>query len=138
MNPIQDLVNEFNKLPSWEDRYNRLIKIGKELPEMPNEFKTEDLKVKGCQSQVWLKADMNSNGTIIFQADSDAILVRGLIAVLLKVFSGRTPKEILDISPDFVKQMGFDANLSPSRANGLMAMIKQIKFYAIAYAHKSN
>ena len=155
--PIQQaLVKEFSSLPSWEDRYKRIIEMGKALPELPEKFKTEDLKVKGCQSQVWLVANLeNATGAshetdkaesesaeqpvrkvIEFQADSDALIVKGLIAILLKVYSGRTPKEILEIQPDFIAELGFGSNLSPSRANGLQAMVKQIKYYALAFSYK--
>ena len=109
---------------------------------MPDDLKVDDLKVKGCQSQVWLKADLrkdaNGEARVYFLADSDALIVKGLVAILLKVYSGRTPKEILDLSPDFIRELGFEANLSPSRANGLQAMIKQIKFYALAFSYKQE
>jgi len=133
------LIQEFSKISSWEGRYQRIIELGRQLPPMPEEFKIDDLKVKGCQSQVWLKADLrkdpnNSEARVYFIADSDALIVKGLVAILLKVYSGRTPKEILELSPDFIRELGFESNLSPSRANGLQAMIKQIKFYALAYS----
>ncbi len=116
--------------------------MGKSLPEFPEKLKTEDLKVKGCQSQVWLSAtlkeELNENSAslvkkIYFQADSDALIVKGLIAILLRVYSGRTPDEILALAPDFISELGFSSNLSPSRANGLQAMVKQIKYYALAF-----
>jgi len=124
---------EFSKLSSWEDRYKKIIALGKALPDLPEELRTEEAKVKGCQSQVWLHAKLNSRGEIEFQGDSDALLVKGLVALLLKIYSGSTPKEILTTPPDFLKAIGFEGNLSPSRANGLFSMIKQIRYYATAY-----
>jgi cysteine desulfuration protein SufE len=112
--------------------------MGRSLEQLPEEFKIEDLQVKGCQSQVWLKAELTSDGRIKFLADSDALIVKGLIAILLRIYSSHTPAEILAISPDFIGELGFATNLSPSRANGLVAMIKQIKFYALAYSAKGR
>lgn len=127
------LIADFEQLPDWETRYKRLIDWGKKLPPFPPELQLEDLKVKGCQSQVWLKADFQ-NGRISFRGDSDALLVKGLLALVLYVYSESTPQEILEISPDFIKKLGFASHLSPSRTNGLVSMIKQIKFYATAYS----
>ena len=112
-----------------------VIEIGKSLPELPDAKKTEDSKVKGCQSQVWMHAQVES-GKIVFEADSDALLVRGIVALLLRVYSNATPAEILGSAPDFVKEIGLESKLSPSRANGLFSMIKQMKFYAMAYQIK--
>ena len=128
----QQVVAEFSGLADWEDRYKKLIDLGKALPELPDEKKLEDYKVKGCQSQVWMHARLD-NGRVVFEADSDAILVRGLVALLLRVYSNATPAEILATPPDFVKEIGLESKLSPSRANGLFSMIKQIKFYAMAF-----
>jgi cysteine desulfuration protein SufE len=128
----ETLVSQFKDL-KWEDRYQLIIKIGKELDPLPENEKSEDLKVKGCQSQVWLKANLSPNGNLQFRADSDALIVRGLIALVLQVYSDRTPAEIIALAPDFVKDIGLDTHLSPSRANGLFAMIKQIKYYAVAF-----
>lgn len=128
----KQIVAEFSGLSDWEDRYKKLIELGKALPELPDSKKTEDSKVKGCQSQVWMHARLD-NGQIVFEADSDAILVRGLVALLLRVYSGATPAEILATPPDFVKEIGLESKLSPSRANGLFSMIKQMKYYAMAY-----
>lgn len=125
------LISEFKNL-GWESRYQLIIKKGKELAALPEAEKTEDLKVKGCQSQVWLKADF-TDGKIRFRADSDALIVKGLIAILLSVYSDETPETILAVPPDFIRELGLDTHLSPSRANGLFAMIKQIKYYAMAY-----
>ncbi|MEK6554121.1 MAG: SufE family protein [Bdellovibrionota bacterium] len=128
----QNLVEEFQKLTDWEARYKLIIEKGKKLAVFPENEKSEDLKVKGCQSQVWLKADL-VDGHIQFKGDSDAMIVKGLIALLLEVYSGGTPDEILSNPPDFIKKMGLDAYLSPSRANGLFSMAKQIQFYALAF-----
>lgn len=127
------VADEFAKLSSWEDRYKKIIALGKSLPDLPENLRTEDAKVKGCQSQVWLHAKLNDRGEIEFQGDSDALLVKGLVALLLKVYSGSTPEEILTTPPDFLKAIGFEGNLSPSRANGLFSMLKQIRYYAAAF-----
>src|SRR6185312_8956960 len=124
-----ELIQYFAKSESWEDRYQKIIAMGRALEPLPEEFKIDDLKVKGCQSQVWLKADMGADERVHFRADSDALIVKGLIAILLKIYSGKTPGEILETSPDFIAELGFATNLSPSRANGLVAMVKQIKYY---------
>lgn len=127
------IAAEFAKLNSWEDRYKKIISLGKELPDLPDSLRTEESKVKGCQSQVWLHAKLNAKNEIEFQGDSDALLVKGLVALLLKVYSGSTPEEIITTPPDFLKAIGFEGNLSPSRANGLFSMLKQIRYYATAY-----
>ena len=132
-----EIVAEFSGLTDWEDRYKKLIELGKALPELPESKKLEDFKVKGCQSQVWIHARME-DGRIIFEADSDAILVRGLVALLLRVYSNATPAEIMSTPPDFVKEIGLETKLSPSRANGLFSMIKQMKFYAMAFSLKAH
>lgn len=128
----QKVVEEFAGLSDWEQRYKKLIELGKSLPDLSDEKKTEDFKVKGCQSQVWMHARMD-DGRVFFEADSDALLVRGLVALLLKVYSGGTPEEILTVPPDFVREIGLESKLSPSRANGLFSMIKQMKYYAVAF-----
>jgi cysteine desulfuration protein SufE len=127
------LVEEFSGLATWEDRYKRIIERGKALGDLPEAMKDEKSKVRGCQSQVWLHASLNAQKEIIFQADSDALIVKGLIAVLLSVYSGLTPAEILAGPPQFLKDLGLEAHLSPNRANGLHAMIKQIVYYATAF-----
>jgi cysteine desulfuration protein SufE len=137
MNQIQarqeDIVTEFEALASWEDRYKKLIDMGRHLEEMPEQYKTEHNKVKGCQSQVWLFAQLNDEGGMLLFGDSDALLVKGLVAVLLRAYSGAKPEEILHTPPEFLKTLGFEGNLSPSRANGLHSMLKQIKFFATAF-----
>ena len=127
------LIEEFNALPNWEDRYKRLIELGKALPEMPAALHDEKFKVRGCQSQVWLHAELTPEKAVRFQADSDALIVKGLVAVLLMVYSNAKPEEILSASPQFLKDLGFEGHLSPSRANGLYAMLKQILYYAQAF-----
>lgn len=127
------LIEEFKNLGGWEDRYRLIISKGKALDALPENEKSEDLKVKGCQSQVWLKAQLSDDGRVHFRADSDAMIVKGLVAIVLDVYSGLTPAEILATPPQFVKELGLDSHLSPSRANGLNSMIKQIMFYAVAF-----
>lgn len=129
----EKLVAEFSALPSWEDRYKRLIDWGKKLAPLAPEFHDEKYKVRGCQSQVWLHADLNSEGLIEFQADSDAMIVKGLAALLVEAYSKATPREVLTASPEFLKQLGFESHLSPSRANGLYAMLRQMLYYAHAF-----
>lgn len=129
---IDFLKIEFGLLPDWEAKYLRLIEMGKALPPMEERLKTEQAKVKGCQSQVWLHAWL-AEGRLHLQGDSDAAIVKGLVALLISVYSDMTPKEVLATPPDFLEQLGFKAHLSPSRANGLYAMLKQIKLFAMAY-----
>jgi cysteine desulfuration protein SufE len=129
----KSIVREFEGLKDWEDRYKKIIELGKALPDLPPEKKLDDFKVKGCQSQVWMYARM-SDGKIFFEADSDALLVRGLVALLLRIYSDAKPSEVLSTPPDFVKELGFETKLSPSRANGLYSMIKQMKYYAMAFS----
>lgn len=128
----EKVIAQFHSLADWEDRYKKLIEIGKQLPELPSNKKNDDVLVKGCQSQVWMHARLE-NGRVIFEGDSDAILVRGLVALILEVYSNATPEEILATPPDFVKDIGLESKLSPSRANGVFSMIKQIKYYAMAF-----
>ena len=128
----QQIVKEFPSLTDWEDRYRKLIELGKKLPDLPDGKKTEDSRVKGCQSQVWMHARLE-DGKVLFEADSDALVVRGLVYMLLKVYSGAQPAEIVSTPPDFVKEIGLESKLSPSRANGLFSMIKQMKYYAMAF-----
>lgn len=134
---IQDkqnkLIQDFSALEQWEDRYKKIIDLGKSLPEMPEALKTEQNMVKGCQSQVWLHASLNDQGQMVLQGDSDALIVKGLVALLLQVYSGAAPADVLATPPEFLKALGFEGNLSPSRANGLHSMLKQIKLYATAF-----
>jgi len=126
------IVEEFEYLQEWDERYALIIKMGKELPPFPEELKNDKYKLNGCQSQVWINA-MLENDKVYFSAESDAMIVKGLIALLLKVYSGRTPVEILSSPPDFLKKIGIDSHLSPTRKNGLSAMLKQIQMFAFAF-----
>lgn len=126
-------IDDIKNTVSWEEKYKKIIEWGKKLAPYPEEFRDEKFKVKGCQSQVWLHAERATNGIVMFKADSDAILVKGLISVLLNVFSEKTPEEILNTPLEFVKEAGLDQHLTPSRTNGLFAMIKQIRSYAQAF-----
>lgn len=130
---IDKLKADFLGETDWESRYKRVIDLGKALPEIRPELKTETYKVKGCQSQVWLHAELDQEGRMQIMGDSDAMIVRGLVACLLKVYSGATPEEVLKTSPQFLSEMGFDTHLSASRANGLNSMVKQIYLYATAF-----
>lgn len=127
------LKQEFAALGDWEARYKLLIEKGKQLPELPKELYDEKFKVKGCQSQVWLHASLTPTGEIDFKGDSDALIVKGLVAVLLEAYSPATPDDVLAAKADFLKDLGFEGHLSPSRANGLYAMLKQILYYAQAF-----
>lgn len=124
-----EIVEEFSMLESWEDRYALLIDMGRELPPLPEEAKTDERLVKGCQSRVWLLA-RQENGKMIYEAESDALIVQGLIALLLRIFSGRTPDEVLAADTTFMDRIGLSRHLSPTRTNGLVSMIKHIRVYA--------
>lgn len=126
------VIQEFSQFTDWEDKYRHLIQMGKALPVFPSTFQTDDYKVNGCQSQVWLKADLDGD-RVVFLADSDAFIVKGLVALLLRIYSGQTPADILAFPPDFLKEIGLDQHLSQNRTNGLAAMVKKIKTYAIGY-----
>lgn len=132
----QELIDDFAFLSDWEQKYEYIIDLGKKLKGLPEEKKKEDILIKGCQSQVWLDAELR-DGKIFFLADSDGILPKGIISLLVGVYSGHTAEEILDSDFDFISKIGLQEFLSPSRANGLASMIKQIKFYAVAYQLKS-
>ena len=132
----QELIDDFAFLSDWEQKYEYIIDLGKELKGLPEEKKQEDILIKGCQSQVWLDAELR-DGKIFFLADSDGILPKGIISLLVGVYSGHTAEEILAADFDFISKIGLQEFLSPSRANGLASMIKQIKFYAVAYQLKS-
>ena len=121
----------------WEERYQYMIDLGKTLPLIDEQFKTEDNTIKGCQSKVWVNADL-INEKIVFTADSDAIITKGIIAILIRVFSNQSPKDIIEANTDFIDDIGLKEHLSPTRANGLVSMIKQLKMYAIAYQTQLN
>lgn len=132
---VEQLKKEFEELSSWEDRYAHIIKLGKSLPELPEEHRLESNKIRGCQSQVWLFPEL-VEGKIFFHADSDASIVKGIISLLIEVYSNATPDEILSLRPDWLDEIGLRQHLSMSRANGLSSMLKQISMYAIAMQAK--
>ena len=132
-----ELVEEFSFFSDWEDKYKYIIDLGKETAAFPEPFRTDENKVKGCQSQVWLHAEYKS-GIIHFFGDSDAVIVKGLVALVLKIFSGHSPKEILESPLFIIDKIGLGSALSPTRSNGLNAMIRQIKTYALAYSQMKN
>lgn len=132
-----EIVDEFSMFDDWMQRYEYIIELGKSLPLIDEQYKTEDNIIKGCQSKVWVHADENE-GKILFTADSDAILTKGIIAILVRAFSNQTPEAILEANTDFVDEIGLKEHLSPTRANGLVSMIKQIKMYALAFQTKNN
>ena len=129
----QSLVEDFSFMEDWTEKYQYLIDLSKNLAPMDTQFKVEDNLIKGCQSKVWLKASFE-NELINFQADSDAIISKGIVAILLSVLNDRKPNEILNADLSFIDQIGLKEHLSPNRANGLSSMLKQIKFYALAYS----
>ena len=125
----QDVIDEFSLFDDWMDRYQYLIDLGRRLPEFPDALRTEENRIRGCQSQVWFVAD-EKDGRLEFQAISDAAIVSGLIALLLRVYSGRRPQEILDTPPDFVQALQLESHLSPTRSNGLSSMLTAIRGFA--------
>ncbi len=133
----QELVDEFALFDSWDDKYEYIIDMGKKLPRLEDLFKKEENKIKGCQSSVWLVAE-EKGGRIWFKADSDAMIVKGLISMLIRVFSGRRPDEIIDDKLDFIREIGMTSHLAQTRSNGLLSMVKQIKNYALAYKLKNG
>jgi cysteine desulfuration protein SufE len=133
---IQDgIIDEFSMFDDWMQRYEYIIDLGKNLPLIDEEFKTDDNIIKGCQSKVWLKGEQNED-KIVFTADSDAILTKGIIAILIRVFSNQKASDILNADMDFIDEIGLKEHLSPTRANGLVSMIKNIKMYALAFDAK--
>jgi len=128
----KEIVEEFSVFTDWMDKYSYLIEIGNELQNLDPKEKTDQFLIKGCQSRVWLVAEIK-DGKIIFRGESDAVIVKGLVALLLRVVSGRTPKELLDNDLHFIDDLGLKQHLSPTRSNGLLAMVKQIRLYAVAY-----
>ena len=128
----QEIIEEFSAFEDWMDKYGYLIELGNELKDLEPKDKTDQHLIKGCQSRVWLVSEMN-DGKIVFRGESDAVIVKGLVALLLRVVSNRTPEELLNNELFFVDEIGLKQHLSPTRSNGLLAMIKQIKLYAVAY-----
>ena len=130
---VQDsIIEEFSLFDDWMDKYNLLIDMGKDLPAIDPKYKVDSNLIRGCQSRVWLHQEY-IDGRIVFEAESDALIVKGLVALLLKIYSGRTPHEILSSEPRFIDEIGLRQHLSPTRSNGLLAMVKQMKLYALAY-----
>lgn len=137
INEIQDeIISEFSDFDDWMDRYAYIIDLGNEVPALDEQHKTPDNIIEGCQSRVWLVARYDDNGLLHFEADSDAIIVKGIISLLMRVLSGHTPQEILSSELYFVDRIGLSEHLSPTRSNGLVAMIKQMRVYALAYQAK--
>jgi cysteine desulfuration protein SufE len=133
---IQDqIIDEFNFFQDWSEKYQYLIDLGKNLPKFKDSNRIDSNLIKGCQSKVWLNSSFDNN-IVIFEADSDAIISKGIISLLIRVFSGHTPEEIISANVDFIDKIGFNSHLSQTRANGLLSMIKQIKIYALAYQAK--
>ncbi|MDE6158039.1 MAG: SufE family protein [Muribaculaceae bacterium] len=128
----QDIIDQFADIDDWMDRYAYIIDMGNSLPPLPEELKTPDRLIEGCQSRVWLDAEKDADGRITFRADSDAIIVKGIISMLVQVLSGHTPDEILGADLRFIDQIGLSEHLSPTRSNGLVAMLKQMRAYAAA------
>ncbi len=133
----EEIIDEFELFDDWMERYEYIIEMGKSLPLINSQFKIDDNLIKGCQSKVWLHADYKDD-KLIFTADSDAILTKGIIALLLRLYSNQSPKDILDSEPFFIDEIGLKEHLSPTRANGLVSMVKQLKLYALAYQVRNN
>ena len=131
------IIEEFELFEDWMDKYNYIIELGSELPAIDPKYKSPQYLISGCQSQVWLHADF-VNGKVLFTADSDAIITKGIVNLLIRVLSDSTPQEILDCSLDYIDKIGLRSHLSPTRSNGLVSMIKQIKMYALAFQSKQN
>ena len=131
----EEIVDEFNMFDSWIDKYDYLIDLGKSLPKIDNIYKTQDNIITGCQSQVWLHAKKEDN-KVVFTADSDAIMTKGIIAMLIRVLSGQKAENIINTNLDFIDKIGLNEQLSQTRANGLNSMIKQMKIYALAFKNK--
>ncbi len=132
-----NIIDEFGEMEEWMDKYSFLIDLGNELPTIDSEYKTEKYLIEGCQSKVWLFAEME-NGKVFYKADSDAIITKGIIALLVKVLSGRKPDEIVNSDLFFIKDIGLEKHLSPTRANGLLSMVKQMRLYALAFQSKQK
>lgn len=128
-----EIIDEFSLFEDWMQRYEYMIELGKSIELIDSSKKIDSNLIKGCQSKLWLHAELNNNNKLIFKADSEAIITKGIAAVLLRVFSNQTPEDILNANLDFVDKIGLKEHLSPTRANGLISMIKQIKYYALAY-----
>lgn len=138
INEIQDnVIEEFSAFDDWMDKYALLIDLGNSLPPLDDKYKTESNLIEGCQSRVWLQADY-TDGKIIFQGESDAVIVKGIVSLLIQVLSDHTPQEILDADLYFIEKIGLKEHLSPTRSNGLVAMVKQMRMYALAFRTKEQ
>lgn len=133
----EELVSDFSFMDEWMDKYEYIIQLGKDLPLIDAQYKTADNLIKGCQSQVWLHAEMK-DGLLYFTADSDALITKGLVSLMVSVLSGHTPKEIAEADVFFIDAVGLSSHLSPTRSNGLLSMLKQMKIYGLAYQVKSQ
>jgi len=133
----EEIIEEFALFDDWMDKYDHLIGLGKTLPLIDPKYKTDQYIIKGCQSKVWLRAEQQE-GRVNFWADSDAIITKGIVSVLIRAFSGMPPQDIVNAPTDFINEIGLSDHLSPTRANGLVAMIKQMKLYAAAFAAQNN
>lgn len=133
----EEIIDEFSLFDDWDERFQYVIDLGKSLPLIDEKYKTEENIIKGCQSKVWLHAQME-DGKVVFTADSDAIITKGIIAILIRVFSNQTPEAILEADTNFIETIGLKEHLSPTRANGLVSMIKQIKMYALAFSAQKS
>ena len=132
----QDIIDEFSMFEDWMQKYEYIIELGKDLPLIEEQYKTDDYRIKGCQSQVWLNAE-EINGKVHFTADSDAIITKGIISLLLRVFNNQRPEDIIKAELKFIDEIGLKDHLSPTRSNGLLSMVKQIKTYALALSAKA-
>ena len=133
----EEIIEEFAFFDDWMQRYEHMIAIGKSMPIIEEKNKTEDYLIKGCQSKVWVYPEIK-DGKVVFTADSDAFITKGIVAILLRVFSNQTPDDILQADTKFIDEIGLKEHLSPTRANGLVSMIKQLKMYALAYKSQQN
>lgn len=133
----REIVEEFSLFDSWDDKYEYIIDLGKKLPELDAKHKTDENRVRGCQSTVWLVADYK-DGKVFFKAESDAVIVKGLISMLIRVLSGHTPDEIINAKLGFIQEIGMTTHLAQTRSNGLLSMVKQMKNYALAFKVKSS
>lgn len=139
INEIQEeIISEFSEIDDWMDRYGYIIDLGNQLPPIDEKYKTPQHLIEGCQSRVWINAELTSDGKVHFEADSDAIIVKGIIALLIKVLSDQTPADILASDLHFIDEIGLSEHLSPTRSNGLLAMVKQMKVYALAFQSKNH
>ena len=137
-NRQEEIIEEFDLFSDWTEKYEHLIGMGKKLPLIDNALKTDEYRIKGCQSQVWLDASLDENGALVFKADSDAIITKGIIAMLIRVLSGNAPEAVAHADLYFVDKVGLKSHLSPTRANGLAMMVRKMKMYALAFMAKSG